>query len=518
VGRLTVAHTSYEARNHYTNGGQGGTYGPYSHHYSYDVYGNLTTRAGWGGWNANYTYSYTNNRNTMLAYDASGNITNDTQQLTYDATNQQTRAYYAGNWDVWQAFDGDRLRARKTDGGVTTYYLRSSVLGGQVVAEVTGGGWKGYVYLGTQLLAMQDTGVRFVHQDPVTKTQRQTDGGGGAVASSVEVDPWGGETSSYYPQLQPRKYTTYERTDSNLRDYAMMRQYHGWFSRFDQPDPSDGSYDLSDPQSFNRYVYVGNDPVNFVDPSGLCSITTNYPDYGYGPPPMTNMSSAFCANLPGAYNDMAQGEARYAQGVQNTWDTIAANRALASGNYAAVAAILNENSNIGLSVNGTVLWGEIGAAFATGYGANVEIASLGLPDLRSRLQRGWEATANLLNSLRGPDFLIVSFTAAIAGFGINTSRAVPRGDSLYDALTNPMKGAGIGSGGEISFAFGWMAQLREPNRDDITSWLGGQSLTVSYFHKAGGGIIYAPNSTPKLGVIGGFGLGGKGVGASYVRR
>jgi hypothetical protein len=39
--------------------------------------------------------------------------------------------------------------------------------------------------------------------------------------------------------------------------------------RFDQPDPSDGSYDLSDPQSFNRYAYVGGDPVNFIDPSSL---------------------------------------------------------------------------------------------------------------------------------------------------------------------------------------------------------------------------------------------------------
>jgi hypothetical protein len=40
-------------------------------------------------------------------------------------------------------------------------------------------------------------------------------------------------------------------------------------SKFDQPDPYDGSYDLTDPQSFNRYSYVQNDPVNFVDPTGL---------------------------------------------------------------------------------------------------------------------------------------------------------------------------------------------------------------------------------------------------------
>lgn len=49
----------------------------------------------------------------------------------------------------------------------------------------------------------------------------------------------------------------------------MMRRYAGKWHRFTQPDPSDGSYDLTDPQSFNRYAYVQNDPVNFVDPSGL---------------------------------------------------------------------------------------------------------------------------------------------------------------------------------------------------------------------------------------------------------
>ena len=49
----------------------------------------------------------------------------------------------------------------------------------------------------------------------------------------------------------------------------MMRRYNRWHLRFDQPDPVDSSYDLSDPQSFNRYTYTNNDPVNFDDPSGL---------------------------------------------------------------------------------------------------------------------------------------------------------------------------------------------------------------------------------------------------------
>jgi hypothetical protein len=49
----------------------------------------------------------------------------------------------------------------------------------------------------------------------------------------------------------------------------MFRRYNRWHSRFDQPDPYDGSYELGDPQSLNRYAYVQNDPVNFRDPEGL---------------------------------------------------------------------------------------------------------------------------------------------------------------------------------------------------------------------------------------------------------
>ncbi len=117
------------------------------------------------------------------------------------------------------------------------------MLGGRVVAELNGSGtWRGYVYLGSELVAVQQNNqVSWVHQDPVAKSKRVTDSSGNVV-STVELDPWGADTPrSSNVAFQPKKFTSYER-DSNGSDEAMFRRYNRWHSRFDQPDPYDGSY------------------------------------------------------------------------------------------------------------------------------------------------------------------------------------------------------------------------------------------------------------------------------------
>ena len=97
---------------------------------------------------------------------------------------------------------------KKVESGTTTYYLRSSVLGGQVISEVGSSGslQRGYVYFGNQVLAIQQSNqVSWVHQDPITKSQRITNGSG-TITSTIDLDPWGGETSRSSNQaFQPHR-------------------------------------------------------------------------------------------------------------------------------------------------------------------------------------------------------------------------------------------------------------------------------------------------------------------------
>jgi hypothetical protein len=55
----------------------------------------------------------------------------------------------------------------------------------------------------------------------------------------------------------------------------MFREYTPLQGRWMSPDPYSGSYDTGNPQSFNRYSYVLNNPINMTDPLGLDTTCVN---------------------------------------------------------------------------------------------------------------------------------------------------------------------------------------------------------------------------------------------------
>lgn len=68
-----------------------------------------------------------------------------------------------------------------------------------------------------------------------------------------------------------QKFTGYEKDTETDLDFARNRYYSGKVGRFSTVDPLMASAEITDPQSFNRYSYVLNNPLNLIDPSGLMS-------------------------------------------------------------------------------------------------------------------------------------------------------------------------------------------------------------------------------------------------------
>jgi RHS repeat-associated protein len=91
--------------------------------------------------------------------------------------------------------------------------------------------------------------------------------GQGRLGSIGKFFPYGQERTATANGTE--KFATYTRDAETGLDYAQNRYHSSGDGRFLNPDPYGGSASLGDPGSWNRYVYVGGDPVGRVDPSGL---------------------------------------------------------------------------------------------------------------------------------------------------------------------------------------------------------------------------------------------------------
>ena len=76
------------------------------------------------------------------------------------------------------------------------------------------------------------------------------------------------------------QFTGLEQDTENSSDHAWFRNYSTEQSRWLRPDPYLGSYDLLNPQSFNRYMYVNGNPLGYIDPSTTV-LVTRYPGFDF---------------------------------------------------------------------------------------------------------------------------------------------------------------------------------------------------------------------------------------------
>jgi RHS repeat-associated protein len=170
-------------------------------------------------------------------------------------------------------YDGDKKRVEKSSG--TYYWLSPS---GSVLAETDSSGntQNEYIYFSGGRTARRDSGgnVYYYFQDQIG-TSRLIANSSGTVCYDGDYTPFGYEMAYVTTCSQNYKFTGLERDSETGLDQTLHRKYDSSLGRWLTPDRHRG--DPSNPQSWNRYAYVLNDPMIFTDPYGLWtfSITGN---------------------------------------------------------------------------------------------------------------------------------------------------------------------------------------------------------------------------------------------------
>jgi RHS repeat-associated protein len=240
----------------------------------YDRYGNRnfdlanTTPAMVG---SNLTVDQNSNRYSAgqgsILYDGAGNLTRDFDGHTYgfDAENHQS-SY--DNGTAAYAYDGDGRRVKKTSGTIAIIYIYD--IKGQLVAEYSSASLPGnsqtsYMTsdsLETPRVITDSTGTVKSRHDYLPFGEEISVNMGGRTAGQQYVYGTGDDGIR-------QKFTGHERDNETGLDYAQARYYSSTQGRFTTTDPILTSARKTNPQSWNRYVYVLNNPVRLVDPNGL---------------------------------------------------------------------------------------------------------------------------------------------------------------------------------------------------------------------------------------------------------
>jgi RHS repeat-associated protein len=203
-----------------------------------------------------------------IAHDANGNVTSDgVRTFEWDAEDRLVRVLVSGIEVVRFAYDGNGRRRQRVAGGVTSDYL---VGDSHVAEERLSGGLSGTIryFHGPQTdhwLARQESNgaATYFVADHLGSVVRYTDGSG-LPTLTRSYDAWGRLDSTSTAVGGPA-FTGREWDPEAALYYYRARYYSPTLARFLSEDPVAGS-------GSNRYAYVGNRPIAFVDPFGLMSL------------------------------------------------------------------------------------------------------------------------------------------------------------------------------------------------------------------------------------------------------
>ncbi|HEX8153119.1 MAG TPA: RHS repeat-associated core domain-containing protein [Thermoanaerobaculia bacterium] len=265
--------------------------------YVYDRYGNLKTIRTQGAAERRLGVNAESNRidlptvggttsNVVGGYDASGNQTSLSwtdpglnATFVFDGVGMVRESTVSGARRVYLYTPNDeRIATFDAVTGVQQWSARE--FSGQVMRRFTRQGSTGalqwsedYVYRGAEMLASYVSGPEKVtHYFPDhAGSPRLITGAGGAKISDHRYYPFGEEITARDQDAEMKKFTGHERDSipglsAADIDYMHARYYGVSQGRFFSIDAAPGKPGL--PQSWNRYTYARNNPVNRIDPDG----------------------------------------------------------------------------------------------------------------------------------------------------------------------------------------------------------------------------------------------------------
>jgi RHS repeat-associated protein len=253
----------------------------YDHNYNYDRIGNITYKSDVG----TYSYTYSNRPHAVqsagpftFTYDANGNMTSKTgggvnitinpQDWNYD--NKPTRIQNGSNI-IDFVYDGNGQRVKKTSPSQTVFYFGE-------LYELRNGVEILHLFAGSRRIAsirLTDGKNQFYHPNHLGSASVITDQNGQR-KEQIEYHPFGTYrdvgsptgTYDYDAQFPDVNYTFTDQEDDDdlgLYNYG-ARLYDPVLGKFISPDSIVPYPD--DPQTLNRYSYVNNNPLRYVDPEG----------------------------------------------------------------------------------------------------------------------------------------------------------------------------------------------------------------------------------------------------------
>ena len=242
--------------------------------YLYDRFGNRWQQNGPYTFTASFTGNnpanpQNNNRIDGYSYDAAGNMTSDGfHSYTYDAENHLVLVDN-GNTARY-GYDAEGRRVSDTKDGSYLYDLE-----GHPFDLITGGLRRGEYYAPGRHVGTYNNNTTYFNLTDWLGTERVRTTISGTLCETCTNLPFGDILSCTGSDPTPMHFTGKEHDNETGLDNFGARYLTSSMGRFMSPDPLLSSGRPWEPQSWNRYAYARNNPLNITDPTGLYDLVNN---------------------------------------------------------------------------------------------------------------------------------------------------------------------------------------------------------------------------------------------------